>query len=197
MNFQLYDNYGIADRRTGFIIVCAVLIMSCDLPVGAAAQVTPDVVSEPNTPNSRLNIETVQKKCPVMRDNDINPAIFTEYEGERVYFCCQFCKGAFEKEPEKYLAGLPQFAGKQQHVHAMSTAKAADHLHTSEQAFGADLYKWIKPVGVLALTLLAATVSLGILRRKKPKLLLKWHKRLGIATLIVALIHLIIVLIAH
>jgi len=37
----------------------------------------------------------------------------------------------------------------------------------------------------------------GIFLRKLPKVLLKWHKRLGIITLIPALIHVILVLIAH
>ena len=49
-----------------------------------------------------------QKICPVM-GGAINKDIFTEYKGKKVYFCCPSCKGLFEKEPEKYLAKLPQF----------------------------------------------------------------------------------------
>ena len=33
-----------------------------------------------------------------------------EYKGKKVYFCCGNCPAAFKKEPEKYLAKLPQFA---------------------------------------------------------------------------------------
>jgi len=54
---------------------------------------------------------TVQKLCPVMEGNSIDEDIYVDYQGERVYFCCNFCKGAFQKEPEKYLPKLPQFAG--------------------------------------------------------------------------------------
>jgi len=39
----------------------------------------------------------------------INKNLFTEYKGKKVYFCCAGCKGKFEKEPEKYIAKLPQF----------------------------------------------------------------------------------------
>jgi len=39
----------------------------------------------------------------------INKAIFTEYKGKKVYFCCSPCKEKFEQEPEKYIAKLPQF----------------------------------------------------------------------------------------
>lgn len=51
---------------------------------------------------------TEQTTCPVM-GGAINKEIFTEYKGQKVYFCCPACKPEFEKDPEKYLAKLPQF----------------------------------------------------------------------------------------
>jgi YHS domain-containing protein len=53
-------------------------------------------------------IKVEQTICPVM-EGAINKAIFTEYKGKKVYFCCAGCKTIFEKEPEKYLSKLPQF----------------------------------------------------------------------------------------
>ena len=50
---------------------------------------------------------TVQTTCPVM-GGAINKALFTEYKGKKVYFCCEGCKEKFEAEPEKYIAKLPQ-----------------------------------------------------------------------------------------
>ena len=50
-----------------------------------------------------------QTTCPIM-DSPINKALFTEYEGKKVYFCCPGCKERFEAEPEKYIAKLPQFS---------------------------------------------------------------------------------------
>lgn len=52
---------------------------------------------------------THQTKCPVS-GKPINPEAFVEYQGEKVYFCCPGCPKAFEENPEKYLAKLPQFA---------------------------------------------------------------------------------------
>ncbi|HUU19582.1 MAG TPA: YHS domain-containing protein [Sedimentisphaerales bacterium] len=49
-----------------------------------------------------------QTDCPVM-GGAINKALFTEYKGQKVYFCCPGCKEKFEEEPEKYIAKLPQF----------------------------------------------------------------------------------------
>ena len=50
-----------------------------------------------------------QTICPVM-GGPVNKDIFVEYQGKKVYFCCEACKAEFDKEPEKYLAKLPQFA---------------------------------------------------------------------------------------
>ncbi len=44
-----------------------------------------------------------QKTCPVMRGNAINPKIFVDYEGRRIYFCCTLCPPKFKADPQKYL----------------------------------------------------------------------------------------------
>ena len=47
--------------------------------------------------------------CPVSGKPG-NKEFFSEYKGQKVYFCCPACKPEFEKEPEKYLSKLPKFA---------------------------------------------------------------------------------------
>ena len=49
-----------------------------------------------------------QTICPIM-NAPINKALFTEYKGKKVYFCCEPCKEKFEATPEQYIAKLPQF----------------------------------------------------------------------------------------
>ena len=51
---------------------------------------------------------TVQTICPVAA-GQINKEIFVEYQGQKVYFCCEACKTDFNADPAKYLANLPQF----------------------------------------------------------------------------------------
>jgi YHS domain-containing protein len=51
---------------------------------------------------------TAQTTCPVM-GGAINKTIFVEYQGKKVYFCCQGCPETFLANPEKYVAKLPQF----------------------------------------------------------------------------------------
>ena len=122
--------------------------------------------------------------CPVMTDMQINPEIFSDYKGKRVYFCCNNCKAAFGKEPEKYLDQLPQFGG--------SLARTEQsHEHRLE------LGKLIEPMGIATLSLLVLTAGGRLFRKKLPKFLVKQHKRLGIITLISALVHAALVLIAH
>ena len=49
-----------------------------------------------------------QTTCPVSGDK-IDSNVFVEYKGKKVYFCCASCKSIFNKDPEKYVAKLPQF----------------------------------------------------------------------------------------
>jgi len=46
--------------------------------------------------------ETGQKICPVMQ-KEVNVKIFTEYQGRKIYFCCEECKAEFAKDPKKYV----------------------------------------------------------------------------------------------
>ena len=49
-------------------------------------------------------------KCPVLTDEDSDPAISTIYQGRKVLLCCPKCRKQFLESPEKYLKNLPQFA---------------------------------------------------------------------------------------
>ena len=122
--------------------------------------------------------------CPVMPDMQTNPEIFTDYKGKRVYFCCNNCKAVFGRDPEKYLDRLPQFGG---------TLARTDHDHEHRLELG----RLIKPMGIITLSLLVLTAAGRLFRKKVPKFLLRWHKRLGIITLVSAFIHVVLVLIAH
>lgn len=44
--------------------------------------------------------------CPVMTKEDVDPDIFVDYKGKRVYMCCTKCKKRFAQDPEKYMARL-------------------------------------------------------------------------------------------
>jgi YHS domain-containing protein len=43
-----------------------------------------------------------QTLCPVT-GQPITKSSYLDYEGRRVYFCCDGCKATFLKDPEKYL----------------------------------------------------------------------------------------------
>ena len=46
-----------------------------------------------------------QTTCPVM-GGKINKDIYADYEGKRVYFCCDACISPFKKDPAKYISKL-------------------------------------------------------------------------------------------
>lgn len=48
-----------------------------------------------------------QATCPVM-GGEIDPDVYTDYHGVRVYFCCPPCIEKFRAEPARYIPKLPQ-----------------------------------------------------------------------------------------
>jgi len=88
---------------TLLIAVCLLVIVGCQKKTEPAAPATPAAEA-----NAAVSAAVEQTMCPVM-GGPINKDIFVEYQGKKVYFCCGQCKGEFEKDPEKYIAKLPQF----------------------------------------------------------------------------------------
>jgi YHS domain-containing protein len=43
-----------------------------------------------------------QTICPVM-GGDIDKSVYADYEGKRVYFCCDACRKDFQKNPAMYI----------------------------------------------------------------------------------------------
>lgn len=50
--------------------------------------------------------ENIQKSCPVSGKELKNKETFVDYNGRRVYFCCENCVSDFKADPAKYLEKL-------------------------------------------------------------------------------------------
>jgi YHS domain-containing protein len=48
-----------------------------------------------------------QTVCPVLAGN-IDKNVYVDYQGKRIYFCCQGCDAEFKKDPEKYMKKLEE-----------------------------------------------------------------------------------------
>lgn len=46
-----------------------------------------------------------QTLCPIM-GGKVNAGVFADYDGKRVYFCCNGCPAEFKKAPATYIAKL-------------------------------------------------------------------------------------------
>jgi len=68
-----------------------------------AAALAAGCKKETPAPASMQATEIAQKVCPVT-GNPIDPNVYVDYQGRRVYFCCQACPPIFNKDPEKYIA---------------------------------------------------------------------------------------------
>jgi len=93
-------------------LVAGVLLVTVFAINGCKEKSEPAPPAPPATPGAAVGaaIDAIeQTTCPVMEGGKINKAIYTEYKGKKVYFCCAGCKPKFEANPEQYLAKLPQF----------------------------------------------------------------------------------------
>ncbi len=61
--------------------------------------------------------------CPVMMKEEVDPDLFVDFKGERIFLCCQKCKKRFNQDPEKYVARVK--AAKAQKPAAAPAATAA------------------------------------------------------------------------
>jgi uncharacterized membrane protein/YHS domain-containing protein len=50
------------------------------------------------------------KMCPVMTDTPAKSSRVVEFQGQKIYFCCQDCIAKFKRNPQKYLPNLAGFA---------------------------------------------------------------------------------------
>ena len=139
-------------------------------------------------------VETIdiQKECPVLEGNKIDPNLFTVYQGKKVYFCCASCKESFNAQPDKYLPRLPQFAAS---IVPFVAVQATSPLSSAPKESNEPAAKvLIVPLGITAFITIVATVLTGLYRRLRPRLMFRLHKILGIAALIFAACHAAIVL---
>jgi YHS domain-containing protein len=51
--------------------------------------------------------------CPVMMKEKTKADMFTDYKGQRVYFCCAKCKKHFAQDPDKYMTRLNEQKAKE------------------------------------------------------------------------------------
>ncbi|HRX86660.1 MAG TPA: YHS domain-containing protein [Phycisphaerae bacterium] len=79
----------VIERRVGGRIA----VLACALAAIVAAPV-------------RAESAPINKMCPVLTDEEADPAITCEYAGHTIGFCCKRCLTKFQDHPEKYLANL-------------------------------------------------------------------------------------------
>src|ERR687887_1216770 len=64
---------------------------------------------------------TPQATCPEM-GGPINPDLYVDYEGKRIYLCCEMCRDSVAKDPRKAIRTL---AARGQAVQAIPTREKA------------------------------------------------------------------------
>ncbi len=104
--------------------------------------------------------EPLNPTCPVMEGEKVDPEIFIDFQGKRIWFCCDSCVEEFEAAPDAYLANLPQFSLEASAEDTEQSEEPEDHslgaLHPMLVHF---------PVALTMAALLAGLLSLLSRRR--------------------------------
>jgi YHS domain-containing protein len=106
-------------RKTIALILVSIALIGLLTLFGCKKKETPpqpptetdmtSMTEEKDMPAKTEVVETIaQKTCPIT-GKPIDKSVFVEYNGQKVYFCCPECKAEFAKDPDKYIANLPQF----------------------------------------------------------------------------------------
>lgn len=73
--------------------------------------------------------QNIQVSCPIM-GGAVNPEVFVEHDGRKVYFCCKGCDTRFEADPDRYLKQWAEVSTEQ--VHCPLTGRTIDPRHRIE-----------------------------------------------------------------
>jgi YHS domain-containing protein len=87
------------------MVLTAAMIVSLALAAVGCKNETAAPSSSAKTPGQPATpavAEIAQKTCPVRPGEKIDPTIFVEYNGRKIYFCCPDCIPVFQKDPAKY-----------------------------------------------------------------------------------------------
>ena len=101
-------------RRTFYSSIGVKLLAAALLLGGAVAAGCRDGGGSPVQPVQSSHHEAQQAPaarqqsvCPVM-GGKVDRAIYVDYDGKRVYFCCSGCPGTFKSDPARYVKQMEE-----------------------------------------------------------------------------------------
>jgi YHS domain-containing protein len=76
------------------------------LATSAIAADPPNSKGDKTAKSSGVKIESINTICPVSGDKvgELGKAVYVEYKGKKIGFCCKDCPKDFKKDPEKFAA---------------------------------------------------------------------------------------------
>jgi YHS domain-containing protein len=74
-------------------------------PTAPATQAPAQAEPQAATADQAKPVGQPQTVCPVM-GGKIDKSLFADYQGKRVYFCCNGCPAQFKADPEKYIKAM-------------------------------------------------------------------------------------------
>ncbi|MBF0244099.1 MAG: hypothetical protein HQL31_02340 [Planctomycetes bacterium] len=87
------------------------------------------------------SVAGTQKLCPIM-GGKVNPKVFVEHRGQKVYFCCPGCSGKFLEDPEAHFEKMAERGETAENVqtHCPVTGEALESRDVSVTLPGRRVY---------------------------------------------------------
>ena len=82
----------------GIVMVVGILAIGC-----SESETT--TTTAPPAPEATAPVLAAQTACPIS-GTPIDKTKFVDYEGQRIYFCCDNCPNAFNNNPEEVITKL-------------------------------------------------------------------------------------------
>ena len=113
-------------------------VLAVGLALAFAAPAGEEGAKPADPPVEKKKEVKAQTTCPV-EGGKIDRAVFKEYDGKRVYFCCNGCPAEFRKAPAKYISQLEKEGVTLDRVPATDPTKkqttgAADTVQAKDQS---------------------------------------------------------------
>ncbi len=86
------------------IVLATALFFAAGLFVGCDSDADRAHEHQSDTEHAEALPAGANQMCPVMPEEKVDPSLYVEYKGRKIYVCCQKCKKRVEEDPDVWYA---------------------------------------------------------------------------------------------
>ncbi len=86
------------------IVLTTVLFVAAGLFVGCDSDADKADEHPSGTEHAKALPAGANQMCPVMPEDEVDPSLYVEYKGKKIYVCCKKCVKRVEEDPAAWYA---------------------------------------------------------------------------------------------